>query len=225
MNIRKLLLSKWLYYGLIAVVLLLLFFYFLPSVWKGEDIATNFIAEIWGLFFTLAIFIVLLDFREVLEWKSVEDRVRRRLGMQIRALFAELSIFCKVERVHFDPLSEEKRIKLVEKQLNTLASEEIRFTVEAKKDLLDENLRRSYERGLDSRLNSLGRIEERYSKFLDSEVRASLMDIQDYLDRLSLEFRIRHIRDEDYFRSISDLIGKIMKEILKLKRKGIWVNW
>jgi ribosome-associated translation inhibitor RaiA len=33
------------------------------------------------------------------------------------------------------------------------------------------------------------------------------------------------MRDEDYFKSISDFIGKIMKEIRKLKRKGIWVNW
>jgi len=182
-------------------------------------------AEAWGLMFTLLIFIVLFDLKEYLEWKSVEDRVKRKIGRQIRALFAHLSIFCQVERVHYDPLSKEKKIRLVEKQLNKLASEEIRFTAGAKRDLLDENIRQSYEGLLESKLNSLGRLEERYYRFLDSEVRASLMDIQDYLDELGLEFKVRHVRDEDYFKSISDLIGKIMREILRLKRKGIWVSW
>ena len=227
MDIRKLVLSKWLYYVLTALVLLVVYIELLPLALKGQeiDLAQNFLSEIWGMIFTLIVFVMFMDWRERLEWKSVEDRVRKRIGSQIHALFAHLSILCKVERVHFDPLSKEKRIKLVERQLNTLASEEIRFTMEAKKDLLDTDLRRSYESILDSKLNSLGRIEERYSKFLGSEVRASLMDIQDYLDELSLEFRIRHIRDEDYFKSLSDLIGKTMKEIQRLKRLGFWVNW
>jgi len=187
--------------------------------------AANFVSEIWGLFFTLGIFIVILEFREWLEWKSVEDRVKKRIGRQIRMLFAELSIFCEVERVHFDPHSKEKRIKLIEKQLNTLASEKIRFTKEANEDLLKKDLRLRYERLLDSKRNNLGRIEERYSKFLGSEVRASLMDIQEYLDGLSLELRVRHIKNTVFFESISNLVGKIMKEILKLKRKGIWEDW
>jgi hypothetical protein len=129
-----------------------------------------------------------------------------------------------VERVHYDPLFEEKRKKLVEEQLRRLASEEITFTVEAKKDLVDEDIRRSYERMLDSIRDSLERLEERH-RFLSSEVQDSLMEIEEYLEKLALEFRVPHIPDEGYLKSVSVLIGKIMKEILKLKENGFWTDW
>ena len=225
MDIQKLFLSKWLYYSTIAAVLLLLFLYYLPSAWEGNDIAANFLSEIWGLFFTLAIFIVVLDFREWLERKSVEDRVKKKIGRIIRTTFDTISILCRVERVHYEPHSKEKQIKLVEKQLKTLASGEFKFTPEAEIDLLNESIRKSFEMIVDSRANRLGRIEERYSKFLSSDVRASLMDIQEYLDKLRLEFSIPHMRNEDYFDSVRGLIGKLMVEILKLKNKGFWVDW
>lgn len=225
MEIRRLLLSKMFWYILIALILTILLFLIYPIAKSGDELAGNFLAEMWGLYFALGFFVMLFELRERLEWKSVENRVEKRIGKQIRGLFAELSILCKIERAHVDPLSKKKQAELVERQLDTLASENIEFTLEAKKELLKEDLRRSYERFLDSRANNLVRIEERYSRFLDSEVQTSLMDIQDYLDGLSLEFRIRHIRDEDFFKSVSYWIGKIMREISKLKRKGLWVNW
>jgi uncharacterized membrane protein YheB (UPF0754 family) len=224
MNITRLLLSKWFYYTLIFLGLILFYLFFLPLALSGEQLAANFLAEIFGLLFTLVIFVMIFDFREWLEWKSVEDRVRDRIRREVLGLFAELSIFCKMEREHFDSIAEKKRGDLFEKQLNRLASEKIELTKEAKRDLLEEDLRRNWEWILDSRRKNLGQIEKKYLKFLDSEIQASLMDIQDYLDSLCLQFRLRHTRDEDFFESFSSWTGKIMQQILKLKRKGIWLN-
>ena len=225
MNVRELFLSKWLYYSTIAVALFILFIYCLPLAWEGNDIAANFLSEVFGLLFTLAIFIVILDFREWLEWKKVEDRVKRRIGILIRATFDTLSIFCTVESVHYEPHSKEKQIELVEKQLNTLASKDFKFTQQAENNLLDVNIRRDFAKILDSRANRLGGIEERYSKLLGSEVRASLMDIQEYLDNLRIDFGSPHRQNEEYFDSVRALIRKIMVETQKLKKKGFWVDW
>ena len=182
-------------------------------------------SESWGLLFTLIFFVGIFDLREWLEWKSVEDRVKRRIGRLLRATFATLSIFCRVERVHYEPNEKEKKIELVERQLNTLISEEIKFTKETEKNLLDETNKQSLKAILDSRINRLGGIEERYSRLLGSEVRGSLMDIQEYMDELCLEFSIPHMRKEDFFKRVKELVSKIMKETQKMKSKGFWVDW
>lgn len=54
---------------------------------------------------------------------------------------------------------------------------------------------------------------------------ASLMDIQEYMDELAIEFKIPHMSEDDYFNSIKELIRKIMIETQKLKKRGFWVNW
>jgi len=219
------LLSKWLYYGLIFISLFFLFLYVLPFALKGNDIAANFVAELLGLLITLAVFVMFFEWREKLEWKSVEGRVKQRISRQIRGLFADLSILCDVERVLFGPFSDERFEELADKQLNTLASGDVLLHDEARKSLREKDFRLQYARLAESRETSLGQIEDKYSKFLDSEIQTSLMDIQDHLQNLNLEFRIRHTREEDFFKSISYSIGQIMKEIQSLKRKGFWVKW
>jgi len=225
MRIPNWLLSKWLHYGLLAIFLFFSWLWLLPMALSGHDMAINLISEIFGLFFTLVVFIMFFDFREWLERKSVEDRVKKRIGRIIRTTFDTISIVCRVERVHYEPHSKEKQIELVEKQLKTLASGEFKFTPEAEIDLLNESIKKSFKNIVDSRANRLGRIEERYSKFLGSDVRTSLMDIQEYLDKLRLEFSVPHVKNEVYFNSLRELIGKLMVEIQKLKKNGFWVDW
>ena len=238
MNVRKLFLSKWLYYSTIAVALLILFFYFLPLAWEGHDIATNFLSEIWGLFFMLAIFLIILDFREWLEWKSVEDRVKKKIGRKIGEIFSHFSLLCVVKKTSTENTIQE----ISDMQLSALASEEVKLNAVYKKWLLEEEDERSYHAWFAEASRAyLAEIEHRYSKFLDSELLASLMDIQDYLEKLRWELRLMPKRKEElmpqrmkelmpqrkalFVRSISDLIGKIMREIQRLKRKGMWINW
>jgi hypothetical protein len=227
LSIRKLFLSKWFWYGLIALGLLAFIFYLIPHYIQTEvfspELGINLYSETWGLLFTLLLFIVLFELREKLEWKSTEDKAKQKIGRKIRALFADVSIFCKVERTHYDDA--EERIKLTERQLDELISKEIEFTTEAKKDLLDADLRRFYGEHCDSISHSLEILEIGYARFLNSESETSLMKLQDYLDKLSLKFKLRHTKDEDYFESIAHLIKEIMKEIRNLKTNGIWFNW
>lgn len=228
LSFRKLLLSKWLIYGFILLLLMAIVYVLIPYLIQvgviSPALALNIYSEALGLFFTLLVFMGFLELRSWLEWKSVEKRVKNRVGRQIDAVYSHLIIFCQVEKVHAFPLPKGGRKGWVDRQLDALTSEEVRLTEEGKKDLLKEGMRQGYVKILESILNSLGRLEERYSKFLSSEVRASLMDIQAYLDELTLEFSIRHLRNEDYFQLVSNLIGKIMKEIKRLRENGFWIN-
>ena len=221
-KIRELFLSKWFWYGLFFLVLFGFGLSLLLKALEGGELESNFLAEVFGLLFTLVIFVMFFDLREKLEWKSVEDRVKQRISRQIRGLFIDLSGLCVIDRVVFGPFSKEKFEEMDLKQLNKLASEDVTIHDEAKKSLLKNDFRMQYRRLIESRATSIGKIEERYFRFLDSDVQASLMDIQDHLDNLSYVFVVPYAKRERFFESISSSIGEIMKEIDKLRRKGYW---
>jgi len=168
---------------------------------------------------------LLYEMGKKLEWKSVESRVRQRIGRQLRRLFASLSILCEMESVQVDPLSEKRRQESFEEQLSALASSEIKLNAKAKKNLLENFTRAFYASVIEVKMAYLADIEDRYSDFFDSELRASLMDMQDYLHGLSMSLRIRPAEDEDFLQSISEWIGKIVKEIARIRHKKIDMNF
>lgn len=227
MKTQKLFISKWFYYFLTGFFLLALSIGFLPSALNGNDISANFLSETWGLFFTLVIFVMLFELRESLEWKSVEDRVKRRIGKRIHAIFIELSTFCEVNRVLFGEkiFDDEAWKELENKQLEELTSKEIRLNDFAKEALKDTNTRLSLASTLDSRRAYLSEVEAKYFKFLDSELQTYLMDIQDYLEALSFELRVRRSKEQNFHKSIAKLIGKIMKEIAHVRQSDINIGF
>ena len=164
---------------------------------------------------------LLYEMGKKLEWKSVERRVRRRIGRYLRGLFTSLSILCEMESMQVDPLSQKREQELFEKQLNSFASGKIKLNARAKKSLLENFARAFYASFIEAKMAYLADIEDRYSRFLDSELQASLVDIQDYLHELSMSLRSRPAGDEDFFKSISDWIGKIVKEIARILHRKI----
>ena len=190
--------------------------------------AANLFSEITGLFFTLIIFIVLLEFREVLEWKAVEDRVKKRIGRGIYEIFFDLLTLCEVERRHGEFLTEENWRMLREKQLNILSSGKVKL-LDFYRDLdvwRKEDFASKLASILDSRRAYLSAIEGKYLKFLRSDLQASLMDIQDYLHDFNGELRIGlTLKGERFFDSISDLIWKIMVEIAKIREQNIDIGF
>ena len=74
----------------------------------------------------------------------------------------------------------------------------------------------------------LGDIESRYSRFLDAPLRLSLMKIQDALVNLGLFISIRMDSNvesffgsqEEFLKSISGQIHRIMKQIYKIHKSG-----
>jgi len=226
-GLQRLLLSKWFYYVLIALGLTFLMYVILPN-WiligiVSPDLALDIHSEAWGLMFTLAFFVILFDLRENVEWRSVKDRVKKRIGKQIHAIFVELSNLCEVERVLFgESIHDEKAWKkLKEKQLNTLVSGKVQLNASVKELWENREISSSLATFIDSRRALLTDIEGRYFKFLDSELQSSLMDIEDYLHSLSIELRIIRAKEENFYKAISDLIGKTAKEIAKIREMKI----
>lgn len=193
---------------------------------NGHDMATNLIAEIFGLFFTLVVFMMFFDFRERIEWKSVEAKVKRRIGRQIHVIFTELLFLCDVEMVLVgDPSSDEAWKKLSQRQLDILTSAKIKINESAKELWEKRDLASNLASIFDSRRAYLSEVEGKYLKFLDSELQSSLMDIQDYLERLRLELRVMRAKKEYFYESLSILIGKIMKEIAQTRKSGIDIGF
>ena len=112
-------------------------------------------------------------------------------------------------------MSEQKR-----RNLERLSSERVELN-DLTKELWEEkrDVASSYASLFDSRRSYLSEIESKYFKFLDSELQESLIDIQEYLAQLRFEFRVMRSKKEDFCNVVSDLIGKIMKEIVQIRQK------
>jgi len=226
MKIRNFLLSKWLSYILFAVFLLALLLLLLPSVWEGSDIATNILSEVFGLFMTLVIFVMFFEWRDRLEWKVVKSRIEKRIGGQIFALFMELSMLCEARKVLKGDLDSEASWKeLKKKQLEELTSKKVTLNKEGRGLWENREFASSLALLIDSRRDYLAEVEGKYRRFLDSQLQASLMDVQEYLTDLRLELRVARGKKEDFCKSISDLISRIMKEIANIRKRGIYIGF
>ena len=227
LDTQGLLLSRWFWYAVIYFALSLILLNILLLPLKIEELPTNFLAEVFGLLFTLTIFMMILDFREILEWKSVEKRVKRRIGDQIFQIFNRLIGLYEVEEKLLGDYSDDAWKKMYETQLNSLVSGELEFSSYGKDSLLPrKNVDLvSY---LDSKRASLSGIENKYNKFLGYKLQTSLMDIQDYLERLNSDLRYPFVsirENVSYNEHLSDLIRKIMTEIAKLRQSGIDIGF
>ncbi len=218
-----LLLSKWFYYGLIAVVLLILTILSLYGISVSYDITLRFLPTLGGLWFTFGIFYVFFDVREKLEWKSVEGKVMKRIDGEIDSIFTELSLMCEVNMIFFGEsgITEEVLRKQKEEELERLAN-----NIELNQHTVDE----IFEKGRDGvalELASyfdkhrilLSEIETKYPKFLDPQLQTALMEIQEYLGYLRYELRVMPMKKERFYKDLSKIIGKIMKAMNEAKNK------
>ena len=230
MDFQKLLLKKWFWYSLIFLALLCFSWFLLPIALEGNELAANFLAEVFGLLFTVVILFMFLETRELLEWKSVEERVRRRIGSEIEAIFIRLADLCEIAGVGSLGYYTDEELwkKQKEEAFKTLTSGEIKFNREGRKLWDKEKLASSLASYFDSRRAYLSEIEGKYLKFLDSELQASLMDIQDHLKSLNVDLTtIRGIlqefegKKENFYQSLSDSIRKTMAEIAKIRDREI----
>jgi len=214
----RLVYSKWFYYGLVAIALFVIICFLLYEMSVGNDMATRFLPTFVGLMFTLVIFMTFFDIRENLEWKEVEDRVKKRIGKEIHSIFVELSNLCEVDResvgdVHnCEAWNEQRR-----KQLKQM-TEKVELNDWAKEMLEKNGLALHLASFFDSRRTLLSEIEGKYFRFLNPKLRASLIDIQDCLEDLRFELKGRGA-------DISTVIKKITKEIASIRESGIDIGF
>jgi len=77
-------LSKWLYYALIALFLGIIIVFDIYAVSLGNEMAERFLPTLSGLAFTFSILVVFFDLREELEWKTVKKSVYSAIEMRLR---------------------------------------------------------------------------------------------------------------------------------------------
>jgi hypothetical protein len=183
------------------------------------DSLGRFLPTFVGLIFTLGIFYIFFDLREEREWKAVSWRVKKRIGTHLQTVFTNLVVLCEVESVLTNEQSEEDWKQLSKRQLDDLASKDIKLT-DTWKGIIDGLP--SYLKTLESRL---GEIEGRYGKFLGSKIQISLMDTEEYLHRLSFELEFSLGKEKEREMRISELVQRTMKEIAKLRESGINIGF
>jgi len=225
MKPRELLLSKWFYYSLTALALLVLIFFALPY-WRSigvisRELELDLFSECWGLLFTLLIFVMLFELRDKLDWKSVEGKVTRMIDRRLDAIFNEVSLLCNVSMVVFGGISEEAFKKRRKEELERLAK-----NVELNQSTIDEifekrrhDLALELATVLDQHRMFLSEIEVKYSKFLHSKLQTALMEIQEYLYYLRYELRVIPTTKERFCKDLSEVIGKILKAMVEAKKR------
>ena len=215
--------SKWFYYVLIALGLLVFIFclipYFVQTNVLSPEAGVNFYSESWGLLFTLLLFVALFDLREKLEWKDVENKVKRRIGEQLSSIFLDVSVLCKHGALH--------NAKEKENLLNEFVSQEINLGGVLKNPDAVEH----FSRVLEHHASMIEQFEINYERKLSSKIQASLFDISEHVNSLSSELMFLSI-DREYgqfqiadLTKIADLIKKIMNDIALLRKNGIDIGF
>jgi hypothetical protein len=212
-------LSKWFWYIVVIIILCSLIALMTYLSLQGIDFASRFLPTLLGLLITLAIFYVFFDLREELEWKTVRDRVMRRIGNQLHGVFEDVSELCEVN-VPFDFERDDFK-KYPEKKLNELVVKGIKLN-----DLWkDEEKSLWFADRFDRLWDALGTIETRHEKFLSPTLQDSLLNIEESLHALSFECHATDFNEENRKHFIIVHVGKIVKEIDKLRKSGIDVGF
>jgi hypothetical protein len=217
---RELLLSKLFLYP--TIIIALTFFICLSSyeVWLGNDLAERFLPTLCGLLVTFGIFTVFFDVREEREWKTVREKVMRRISNQLQAIAADVSYLYDADvNITMNDINEVGWNKMSRKYLDALVSGKFKLTYEGKDKEVNQKLAETFL----LRERMLGGIEDVYGKFLKSDIQRSLMNLEDYLHNLSFDFtlinKVKNYKPE----KVPDLIQKIGQEIDHLSKSGVKV--
>jgi hypothetical protein len=213
--------GKWFWYIVIVLSLSILVIY-LWIVSLTNEMALRFLPTFVGILFTFVSITLFFKVREYLEWKKVEDRVKRKIGRQLLTIFSNLEIMILVDDLYSkDYLEDIAKLgwsKRTEKQLNNVLNDKIAL----KPIWKDPKMCSQLSEFVEDREKILSEIEGKYGKF-DSQIQASLMDIEEYLHKLSFELTFYSADEEQKENTISELIKKITVEIQKLMKIGIKV--
>jgi hypothetical protein len=225
---KELLLSKRFIYSLIVLVLIFFICLSLYEAHLGNDLAARFLPTLCGLLVTFGIFTVFFDVREELEWKEVEDRVKKRIGSEIFTLFKLLTDFCEVDKslASADRANIEKLKELERKQLEQMTGKVVLIETLLSDLLEKKDLAANFASLFDSIRIRISEIEGKYGRFLNPKLRVPLMDIQDCLDELRFELKLGSVGSaERLHQSLSTIIEKIIKEINNVRGNGIDIGF
>lgn len=208
-RLRQIFLSKWFYYLLITLTLLIFIFILLPYFVRNQvisvDFSYNLLSEFWGILFTVLLLITLVELREKLEWKSVRDKV---IDMTKNELEDISKLVCIITDEQVKEPKQMEPMSIGRKIFSGPASL-------AKMILLKRLLRR--QRVLDN-------IEAKYSNFLEPKLRVSLIELQEKFDDLSLtlelkEYYLKQRTEKEFFDTFFASMCKLYTMIEEMQKK------
>ena len=188
----------------------------------GENLSSEFI----GLLVTLFLFVVIIEARDVLAWKKVEKRVKERIGRQTKFLFNTFIDTYGTNAPRFigmEPLAVDVYRKSLIELKNKILEDPEKFELSNRGQQLvkaDEFMLLTtpyYE----TRRIILSDLEGKYWRFLNPEIQTSLMNIQDELEALIIEFQKPFKNNVEKCKLVENIMRKIIQEIKILKDKGI----
>lgn len=218
-KMQRLVVSKWFYYGLIAILLVIIFFAVSYASSFNNDFAIRFMPTLIGIAFNFFILIVFFDLREELEWKTTRKKIMNRIGRQLYGVFQDVSSLCEVG-VRFDFEKGDYK-KYDEKKLQALTTKEITINDAWEK----EETSRYYAQMFQGLEDALGEIERRHGNHISPYLQNSLINLEEYLHSLSFECLLTFGNKEDRKMFIVDAVGKTMKEIDEMRKNGIDVGF
>lgn len=220
---KKIKIDKVYYYILIIMIILIFLSIWLMTT-SFVDIANNIFAEFIGVIITIILLVIVVDIREQLKWKKVENVVFKSLGLEIYDIYTDLSNLCEIEMassegadIDIDKMFE----KSLHDNLNKLIDEKnIHFNKTGKKSLLN----RGFGDLLVVRRNNIKEVVQMYFKFLEPSMIKSLIILQQELHSIDLNVKIKNKEsghywfptDEKFFEVIRIKMCGIFKEINSL---------
>ena len=188
-------LSKWLYYGLIAIFLGILIIFDIYAVSLGNEMAERFLPTLLGLAFTFSIFIVFFDLREELEWKTVKKVVYSEIGIELSSLFGELLRLTEdeIEEVGFKSSLLYTKDAKIRKEMIFSKISELQKKEPLQLTLSAISIFRSDKEMLASFSNikkNLGDVQIRYGRHLNSKITERLIKLQYSLELMNTGYKL-----------------------------------
>ena len=187
----------------------------------GENLSSEFI----GLLVTLFLFVVIIEARDVLAWKKVEKRVKERIGRQMKFLFNTFidTYGTNPPRGITGPLDVDVYRKSLIELKNKILEDPEKFELSSRGHAFVTSddfmlLNAPY---IEARRIILSDLEGKYWRFLNPEIQTSLMNIQEELEALIIEFQKPFKNNVEKCKLVENIMRKIIQEIKILKDKGI----
>jgi hypothetical protein len=222
-------LSKSSYYRILLIVLVIWLGIVSFLAYVGFEFWAKFVPMVTGLIVTLLFFHYFFDRIEEFEKNQELEKLRNTIGSRIYSIFQTLVSLCDVDSVLTGEETEDAWKALWNRQLTELASKvtlykgvgylwEDRELLSSMSSLFDD------ERSI--LIETVRRYEEKVSKeTVSTRQRLSFIHLERLLKDLSFKLLTKRENKEEYEQAISDLIQKIMKEILGLRNSGIAIGF
>jgi hypothetical protein len=219
----SLLYSKWVYYYIIGIVLVVITTVMLYLFSLNNELAHKFIPTIIGIDVNFLIFTFIFNIRERLEWKSLEDKVNEELKKVFFSVHLDLLSLTQIDVTKIDARENEftSNGKFNIGKFNEIEADLLINSTYEIKNLykFDDEFSISFQ----VKATSIGRMLERHGRFLKPQVQCTLMDLEDQLETLALFLISYHIDRETREYILKKTIKDIEKTMLELQSYGF--NW